>query len=224
MTEGKTLWRRFVDYWKEPTLEEKEQSFYNPLKSNFGTDRYSYSVSIDTLEYRNRSFAIQNMREYTLNYKGRSFKATDYFLRTVLQDSPLDENLFRLKVFPHDSPGRDLQILTLSQIDEIPYDEEFKRLLDDQQFNITDDEGGSPEQSFWRINEVKTPYQARTREKDKEGSVEEGEVWYWDYWRETNDEGGSSKIEFLFIEWDKGDTGVFTLWRGEEVPQACIFV
>lgn len=227
---GKTLWERFTGFWgwvfgkTEPTPTPVKQECYNPLKAKL-KDRSS--LTIDIMDLRKYTFVVDKIVEFKLDYKDQSFVFADYYCRSVLQEG--DPVNVKLRVYPHDDPGRELQVLVLKQWDELDYDEDFKALLEDNQFNTMVDD--SVEASFWRINDVKTPYQAKTtalvnyamKKGDSNIKTIEGESWYWDYWRETQDEGGTTYKEFLFVELDKGDTGRFTIWRGEEVPQSRIF-
>ncbi len=235
MAEGKTIWEMFCDRWNRwfgpappPPPPPLEQQHYNPLSVKL---QQTNSVTVDTMEFRKYTFVVDGMTEFKLNYKDNSLAFTDYALRATLQEG--DPVNLKVRVYPHDTPGRDLQTLVFEKWDELDYDEGLKELLSENQFNTEVDE--KIEASFWRINDTKTPYQAQTTEfnlqkrlmcaMDNDGKpakVRTGETWYWDYWRETVDEGGTTYKEFLFVEWDKSDTGRFTIWRGREVPQSRI--
>lgn len=198
-----TLWQMLcnkIDTWFNPVVTVPTKELYNPLQLTNGL-----TLTIDVLEYRKYTFVVTEVLNYEL-YDNYTF--ADYVCRSTLTDE--DPFIVRVRVYPHDMPGRDLQILVLKQYDVLDYDEDFKVLLDDQQFNTMIDE--KIEASFWRINDVKTPYKAKNG------------IWYWDYWRETKDEGNSIYKEFLFVELDKNDTGRFTIWRGEEVTRSRICV
>lgn len=213
-------WNKFWGYTPEATaIIAPEDQHYNPLKVKIGNS----TLRVDTLELRKYTFVVERMQAYKLDFGKKSFAFTDYWCRSALHDG--DPFKIKIRVYPHDTPGRNLQTLVFQQWDELDYDEDFKALLEDQQFNTMVD--GNIEASFWRINDVKTPYKAQTNDLAKEGDAVEtqtGETWYWDYWRETTDEGGTPFKEFLFVEWDKSDTGRFTIWRGEEVTQTRISV
>lgn len=217
---GKTLWERITEFCSWLFVKKEsipvETEYYNPLKAKL---KNKSSLTIDTMDLRNYTFVVDKSIEFKLNYKDKSSTFTDYYCRSVLNEG--DTINVKLRVYPHDTPGRELQVLVLKQWDELDYDEDFKSLLEDEQFNtIVDDE---VEASFWRINNVKTPYKAMVKTIVDDSKTIEGEFWYWDYWRETVDEGQSKYKEFLFVEFDKGDTGRFTIWRGEEVPQSCVY-
>lgn len=214
-----TIWEMVCEKWTgwfstpPPLPVAPEDEHYNPLKIKLGNS----SLTVDTLELRKYTFVVKGMAAYKLDYGIRNHAFTDYFCNSRLSDENVE---IKVRVYPHDAPGRDLQTLVLQKYDEIDYDEGFKALLEDQQFNTMVDD--KVDASFWRINETKTPYQAQVTEVDNLHNFVANEVWYWDYWRETTDEGGTTYKEFLFVEWDKGDTGRFTIWRGEEVPQSRI--
>jgi hypothetical protein len=214
-----TLWQRFYRWlFPEKPPEPIEQLIYNPLKARLLD---TSAVTINALDFSNFIFKVLKMIEHKLSFKDQTMVFTDYLCKSTLQEG--DPVEVKLRVYPHDAPGRELQVLVLKKWDELDYDEDFKAVLEDQQFNThLNDE---LEASFWRINDVKTPYQSEATEVfNINGNVKTntGEVWYWDYWRDTADVAGTPYKEFLFVEWDKGDTGRFTIWRGEEVTQSQI--
>lgn len=219
----RTLWETVWGwFFKKKDAPVQKKQTYNPLNARLENKS---SLTVDIMDLRKYTFVVDKIVEFKLSYKDQSFVFTDYYCRSVLNEGePVN---IKLRVYPHDDPGRELQVLVLKQWDELDYDEDFKTLLDDDQFNTAVDD--ELEAEFWRINGVKTPYQATVHElstkskKDREVEERSGEVWYWDYWRETKDEGGTEYKEFLFVEFDKGDTGRFTIWRGEEVSQSRIF-
>lgn len=218
---GKTLWEMFLDYfgWSHVPVTVAPQpapvvnkAVYNPLNLKPGS-----SLNVNTLELTSLTFLVEKTESYTLDYGKYKFDFIDYLCRSTLQEG--EPVRIKLRVYPHDQPGRALQTLVFKKWDEVAYDEGFKALLTENQFNVMN--GEEVEASFWRINDVKTAYVAAVKENFT-GAAKE--VWYWDYWRETVDVGGTKYKEFLFVEWDKADTGTFTLWRGEEVPRNDISV
>jgi hypothetical protein len=208
-----TIWEVVTGWWKQKfNPPPPEPQHYNPLNVNF---KERCNLTIDVLDFRDKAFVVQNAVEYKVAYDKKSFNFTDYYCKATLQDG----DVVKIRVYPHDSPGRDLQVLVLKQWDEVEYDEEFKELLDDEEFDTSID--GKVEAEFYRINNVKKPYQGTIVEF---GEDHNGEVEFWDYWRDVKDETGVDFKEFLFVEWDKSNTGKFTIWRGVEVPRNRIFV
>lgn len=225
MPESKTLWEITKGWWKrnfgtpEPPPPIPEEQVFNPYNAKIGKT----TLMVNSLDLREYTFVVQGISEYKLDYGKKKFNFVDYSCRSTLQQGePLN---ILVRVYPSETAGIAHQVLVLKQWDQVDYDEDFKKMLEDEQFNTMLD--GQVEASFWRINDVKTPYEARVTHLSKNGDVvdsDANENWYWDYWRETKDEGGSEVKEFLFVDWDKGDTGRFTIWRGEEVGPSHINV
>jgi hypothetical protein len=221
MANGKTVWQMLCEWWSPPAPPSPpEDEVRNPMHVRVQKS----SVVVDTMQLRKYTFIVEAIKEYGVDYGSKKFKFTDYDCRSALQEG--DPVEIKIRYYPSEISGREHQILVLQKHDVVDYDEGFKSLLEENQFNTTEDD--VIEASFWRINDTKTPYQVRTYEVEdlaqgKEVTVVKSdakETWYWDYWRDTVDGGGSSYKEFLFVEWDKGDTGQFTIWRGEEQPQS----
>lgn len=221
----KTLWEITKAWWKRnfgtpdpPPLVPEEQVF-NPYNAKIGKT----TLTVDTLELRDKTFMVDTITEYKLNYGKKNFSFVDYSCKSVLHQG--EQQSVVVRVYPSETKGIAHQVLVLSKWDELDYDEDFKKMLSDEQFNTMLD--GEIEASFWRINDVKTPYEAKTTHLSKNGDAvdtDAGENWYWDYWRETKDEGNTEFKEFLFVNWDKSDTGRFTISRGEEVGPSRISV
>lgn len=207
-----TLWQMFYDWCKRTfTKKEKSLEFYNPLKGRVQES----TLLVNSLELRDLTFRLLLVKEFECH----KIKFADYYCKSVLQNfasvlqtGEPEERVIR--VYPSEVSGKQHQILVLKRWDVVDYDENFKILLKDEQFNLHWDD--AIEAFFWRINGVKSPYMAMCREMTKEGISPALETWYWDYWRETKDEAGTPYKEFLFVEWDKSDTGRFTILRGEE--------
>src|SRR5262249_2305515 len=91
-----------------------------------------------------------------------------------------------------------------------------------KKFQVLQD--GQVTAEYWRINDVGDSYKAqmtiiRDADQDRQASsdeVEEHQIEYWDYWRETPDVGGQPYTEYLFVEMD-ADSGWFRAWRGREI-------
>jgi hypothetical protein len=214
-----TLWQRFKNWWSPPPPPPvEEEKVFNPLKCRIEKS----TLLVDTLELRKYTFRVNRMVEYKLDYGDKKFHFMDYYCRSTLQEG--DPIHVKVRVYPHDQPGHQHQILVLREWDEFEYNDDFKAVVDTgEEFNLTNED--VVEATFWRINDIKTPYKAQTTDLSNVGvavKAKATETWYWDYWRETKDEGGSDYKEFLMVEWDKGDTGMFTIWRGEEISPNCV--
>jgi hypothetical protein len=228
MAEKRTLWQVFVGWIKglfakpEPPPKPAEEQIFNPLEAKVEGS----TIIVDMLDLKQYTFVVNRILESKLDYGDRKFSFTDYYCRAALHDG--DPVEIKVRVYPHDQPGHKHQLLVLKKWDEFEYSEDFKAVVDEnKEFNLSQDDKVIA--TFWRINDVKTAYKAKSTDLTNTGSITEvavktrtAETWYWDYWRETKDEGNSDYKEFLFVEWDKGDTGMFTIWRGEEVSPRCI--
>ena len=226
MNQGKTIYEMVRDWLKgifNPELpkEPPEKSIFNPLNAKLGT-----SISVDAMDYRQFTFIVKELRENKLDYGPKKFHFTDYICRSALHEGePFD---IKVRVYKHDKPGHDLQTLVLKLWDTIDYDEGFKNLLGNEQFDLLVD--GQVQSSFWRMNGAKKPYKVRVTNWDESG-IKTIDRQFWDYSGVQTDRAGSEFKEFLFIDWDEDgkddgeldeNTGRFELWRGEEVVQTRI--
>jgi hypothetical protein len=224
MPQGKTLWEMFLEHFEGPV----EMQFYNPLKARVGG-----AVMIDLIDWRDRQFRVQEIREYRRHIEGKSFTFVDY----VLLDRPLGQPdlTVRLRINPVADPtkvaGLQHQVLLLQLFDEMPYDEGLHQVVNDTTRRFEVIENGQVTEEYWRLHDVVGPYKAQVsvlQDTDRDGKAEKQEVQrvqleYWDYWREIQDAAGQALAQFLFVEMDKR-TGWFQIWRGEEVDPQKVFV
>ena len=64
-------------------------------------------------------------------------------------------------------------------------------------------------------------------DKNYDGKIDTNEVskstlTYWDFWRNTTDEGGNEVLEFYFVEMDVN--GYFEFWVGQKLESSRVVV
>lgn len=188
----------------------------NPLKAKIGS-----SVQFDVLDYRDMTFFVREVREVSRFVGGKNFPFVDY----TLLARPLggDDVLVKLRLMPvtNPQPGDDLthNVLLLQKHDELPFNDDFKNILADNEFVIQQD--GVETGRYWRINDVKGNYDTTAKVVDEtaektEGAYHTEKAELWDFWREFNDEAAQPTKEYVFIEMNKVD-GFFTIWKGQEI-------
>jgi hypothetical protein len=218
MAKGKTLWEMLVERF---TWTPTELTVYNPLKAKVGS-----AATINTIEWRDFNFFITEIREMKRSIGGREFFTVDYTL--LARPIGADDVMVRLRLNPVDDPDRAAglshDVLLLRLYDQIAYDKGFHDVVTDTTGKFEVRQDGVVVEEYWRINDVKTSYQAKVAivkdlNRDKKVTSDEIErrpLEYWDYWRETKDEGGQPLRQFLFVEMDQKD-GWFQIWRGEPI-------
>lgn len=225
MARGKTLWEMLKEKFQPAPVELQ---FYNPLKARIGN-----AVTINEIELRDYNFFIKEIHEYRRTI-GRQ---QHYFADYVLLARPLggEDVLLRLRLVPVADPQRAAglthQALLLRLYDEMAYNEELHKVVNDTTKKFEVLENGQVVAEYWRINDVATSYKAKVAvitDINRDNKVEINEVQrrgleYWDYWRETTEAGGVKFTEFLFIEMDSAN-GWFQMWRGREVDPQLVIV
>ena len=208
MAKGRTLWEMFTGLFTGP----EASPFFNPLAAKPGA-----SFTIDDIEWRERDFRLDEIRDYRRQIGGKEFHFADY----VLVDRPLHGEALRirLRVNPVADPasaGVSHHALLLRLEDDLAYNKELHAAVksDTKVFQIHHDGGDTEE--FVRLNDVSDSYKAEVsviRDGQKSETVR---LEYWDYSREVPDAAGQPNTEYLFVEMD-AHSGWFTLWRGFEV-------
>lgn len=228
-----TLFEMMVSYFK--TKEAVESKFYNPYKIKVGE-----LFRIDTIDYEHLNFKMVALREVKRELDGKNHFICDYDL---LARNGNEEVNLRLRLIPIENPDGEINhhTLLLRRVEEFGYDKEwhhslaepwknpetnedeytiFLNVFDEKGQQIFDENNQAIQDQFWRVNDVKTEWHARTslvRDENNDGTVEDSEVeqndiCYWDYWRETI-EDDVKVMEFYIIEMDD-KSGYFQLWRG----------
>lgn len=214
-----TLWQMLVRKFKGPEPLKSTQ-IINPLKAKIGS-----SVVIDVLDYRDMTFFTKEIHEVSRVIGTNNYPFTDY----VLLARPIgkDDVSVKMRLMPSSSGDLTHNVVLLQKYDELGFDQDFRNLLDDEEFVITKEEVEVGR--FWRINDVKNSYKCKLKVVNEQNENPEKpvtnatstnydgmEIEYWDYWREFTGEADQLTKEFLFIEMDIG-TGYFTLWKGIEI-------
>lgn len=207
----------------------QEEKFYNPIGCKIGG-----VVKIDSIDFRDHRFIVQEIREYSIIVGESKHSMVDY----VLLSRPIGKNDFmvRLRVVPNsDSNSRIThRAMVLSLYDDLEYNEGLHNVVRDDtlKFIIDDDKSDSDptndvHEEFWRVNDVHQSYVSqvkvlRDRNVNQVGIIHTGlsevskfKVEFWDYSRMTEIDGVEIE-EFVFVEMNK-QTGWFQIWRGAEV-------
>jgi hypothetical protein len=220
---GKTLWEMLMHRLHgSGSGNGSGISFYNPLDLRVGSAlNVPYS---NGAEFANYDFQVKEIREYTRRIGEQDFQFTDYWLsgtntRTFTAEDTMQA---RVRGVPNAAGAFDSLLLRLE--DEFAFAEDFLEVVKDPSgiFEVTDDKTGA-KQTFDRINDLKTSYEAavmaitETTPDGKAASAKTKAVKleYWDYWREADLGGGKIAKEFIFVELNS-ETGWFQIWRGRE--------
>jgi hypothetical protein len=223
---GKTLWEMLMDrVHGSGSGNGSGIPFYNPLDLRVGSAlNIPYS---NGAEFANYDFQVKEIREYTRRIGEQDFRFTDYCLSGTNTKSFSAEDMLQARVrsVPNAAGAFDSLLLRLN--DEFAFAEDFLQVVKDDSgiFEVTDDESGKKE-TFHRINDLKTSYEAvvlAISETTSEGKAASGKtkavkLEYWDYWRDADLGGGKTAKDFVFVELNS-DTGWFRIWRGCEFFQ-----
>jgi hypothetical protein len=223
---GKTLWEMLMErVHGSGSSNGSGIPFYNPLDLRTGSAlNVPYS---NGAEFANYDFLVKEIREYTRRIGEQDFRFTDYLLSGTNTKSFSPEDIMQARVRSVPNPAGAFDSLFLRLDDEFAFAEDFLNVVKDDSgiFDVTDDKTGAKE-TFNRINDLKTSYEAAVlavTETTPEGKAAPGKakavkIEYWDYWRELDLGGGKTAKEFLFVELNS-DTGWFQIWRGREFFQ-----
>ena len=220
-TKGKTLWEMLMERLGKSS-NGAGIAFSNPKDLRIGSVvNVPYANGPEFVGY---DFGVQEIREYNRQIGGQEFRFTDYVLKGINTKSFEAEGalIVRLRVVPNLAGSNDSLLLRL--YDEFGFAEDFLGVLKDDTgiLEVEDEEGGEKE-TFTRINDLRTSYEAAVlsvQETTPDGKAATGrttpaKIEYWDYWREVEQAGAKTAKEFVFAEMNS-DTGWFQLWRGRE--------
>jgi hypothetical protein len=223
---GKTLWEMLMDrVHGSGSGNGSGIPFYNPLDLRVGSAlNIPYS---NGAEFANYDFQVKEIREYTRRIGEQDFRFTDYCLSGTNTKSFSAEDMLQARVRSVPNAAGAFDSLLLKLNDEFAFAEDFLEVVKDDSgiFEVTDDESGKKE-TFHRINDLKTSYEAvvlAISETTSEGKAASGKtkavkLEYWDYWRDADLGGGKTAKDFVFVELNS-DTGWFRIWRGCEFFQ-----
>jgi hypothetical protein len=211
-----TLWDKLTK--KKAPEVIVENTIYNP----FGV-RVNDSVKINTIDLEKENLVFNAIRQVkrTINRVEHSF--ADYDLGPQ-RDQPL-----RIRLVPMENPDSKLthDVLLLAKVGECVYNKEFHEGLAFEANEGVFEEG---ETKYWRVNDQQEPWLAKTvtlQDLDLSGKIDineatKGSLTYWDFWRETEGEGGDKVIEFYIVEMDQD--GYFTFWVGQQIDPLRIVI
>lgn len=197
---GRTLWEILTT--KKVTHELKH---YNPLGLKIGS-----IVKINTVDTIDHNFVLKGVREVNRYIDRKDFKFCDY-------DVLSGDVRKRLRVIPKNE-GYDIVLFEFRE--EFPYEEGFHEWLKNNHEVELGDLNPDDPPHYWRVNDLTKPWEAKTvsmfdANNDNvinDDELEHGKLTYWDFWRDTKDEGGNKVTEFYNIEMDQD--GMFSIWVG----------
>lgn len=207
-----TLWEMLT---KKKAIAEFEH--YNPLHLRIGN-----TVKIDTIDTADLIFTLQSIREVTRRIDGEDHKFCDYDL--TARPYGKDEARKRLRLIPREEKDRNFthDVVLFEFREEFPYEEGFHDWLKNNfEVVLGDLNPNDPDPpKYWRVNDLKSAWEAKTvsmRDEDGNGKIDDdelrkGQLTYWDFWRNVNDEGGNKVLEFYNVEMDQD--GMFSIWVG----------
>ena len=227
-----TLWemlKKKVSGEEEEQEEPLELQFHNPLQLEIAHTVKLDVIDTDGVDLGPLNFDVRQIREVKRVIGDQTFFFVDYDL--LGRSLAGDEIRKRLRLIPMENPDAETthDVLLLNRFDEFAYHEEFVKGLAFDQNN-----GEFYEQEFeatyWRPEGVEEPWDARTayiRDADSDGKVEEDEIRigtlrYWDFGRDTEDDGGNTITEWYMVEMD--ENGYLEIWIGAEINPTRISV
>lgn len=210
-----TLWEILTK--KHPVQKPLELTIVNPLGLRIGN-----SLQINTVDYENLTFSFVSLRETQRDIGDMSVFFVDYDLLARPYDG--DPVGCRLRLIPEQGDNKECDVILLHKISECGYDKGFHDGLKGQQEFV---EG---EVTYYRVNEMNDEWNATITtlaDKNYDGKIDTNEVskaamTYWDFWRNTIDEGGNEILEFYFVEMDAN--GYFEFWVGQKLESSRVVV
>jgi hypothetical protein len=184
---------------------DSPHALYNPLNIACGS-----LVTVDELDFRGKDYRVTDIQEYDHELGGKHFKLVDYVLHA-------EKEVVRVRAVPGE--GR-CKAMLLTLYDDLAYNKDLHNTVRDDtgKFVVDDAEAGLHEE-YWRVEDVKTSYQASVTTLHGEGKgaapqTSHSRIEYWDYWRDTELDG-VKVTQYLYVEMN-AETGWFQIWRGME--------
>lgn len=220
---GKTIAEMIADKFKQPVW----RTITNPLEIKIGSH-----LELDVLDYRDRKWEVEEIREYHENIEGEDFFVTDYLLygKNMELNSGEDKQcIIRLCKKDRSEDGMTHNVLLLHLSHEHEYDEGLDALLRDDE----GEEGGEFQMDdtvFYRLNDVRgcaqftvTKVNAKTQNFKNKDELDSTNINSWDWITELKDEADQVYNEFLFIETNM-NTGWHQFLLGVEIDPTDVTV
>ena len=217
---GKTLFEILTEKLgfgtKEPEVPPPWKRICNPMDAIPG--QY---LQFDILDFRGKDFRIQEVAELAVDGDGKTRKmcqlkgecgAETVWLLIIPTSNGANGILFT----PYDSFGADTED-GRAVIGYKDGDEWHGGCVEDPAKNFKVDVKDVHEEYF-RVDDVGSSYLAKTLTVDSDSvgaEPVEGEVEYWDYWRQTPVEG-VDLTQYVYVVQDTGN-GWVTIKRGEQI-------
>jgi len=212
-----TLWEILTK--KKEVEKPLESLYYNPLELRIGN-----IVKIDTVDFENLNFSLNSLREVKRKVDGNNHTFVDYAFLAKPYDGDTVNRRLRIVPVENGDKGFNFDIILFNKISECGYDKPFHDGLNGQQ------EFKEGEDTYWRVNDLLEEWVADVAilsDEDQSGKVDVDEIKYsklkyWDFWRETEDDGGSKILEFYIVEMD--ESGYFQFWLGHKIDASRVIV
>lgn len=219
-TPKRSLWERITGTNKPVPQVPFEEQYENPAKLRIGG-----VISLNTIDYNNLVFIVQDLWNWTRVINGKNRAFTDYRVRAVSHDSRDDVELL-IRIIPRENPEHNFthHFVILKKFFECGWQDEAERVgileaVNDPNGELVWQRDTPEEARFWRIN-TKNAYECSV-DIVLESEIDHQQYKLWDFHRETKDEANQPLIEYLFVHQNMG-SGDFEAWRGEEVDPSRI--
>ncbi len=217
-SKGYTLWEKWTGRATPPAAARPENSLSNPLKLHCGD-----YITARILEGSDRPFTVTEVREYVRHIGGEDYRFADYLLRQgdevrILRANPKGG---------HTAAGlQDCDLLWLKVFYEMEFDQQVRESVTQKQFEVDNDDDGTPDVTYDALNAGEDGYLARVRvARTGEPQVAERTLRYWDFFRKGNPKNNEIADEdiFFFVEIDESD-GYTVMLEGPKISGSDIDV
>jgi len=229
-----TLWEKLTKNRVEKPKKVKQQvaklaeeKVHNPLNLKVNS-----TVSIKTIDLEDSVFTVKGIRAIDRNENGVSHPIVDYDVASEDLSNTIKK---RIRLYPMKDGNSQFSndVILFDLLAEFPYDENyFNQLASGEVAEPTLKADGTPEidndgqpvfDYFWRVNEVKSAWDAKTKylaDRNRDGEVDPSEIQYgnltyWDFYRDTKDRDDNPVQEYYLVEMD--GNGYFEIWRGVKI-------
>lgn len=196
---------------------------YNPLGARVGDP-----VRLDVLDYRDLLWRVEEVWAWEGTVGGRKWNLADYVIDA--DDAPAV-----LRCVPDWAAGEArVEVLLLHQLwpegrwGPAPYGDDVRgalEALDDPTGELYRFRGTEAEERYWRVGGA-VPVVGEARAEAAGEAVRVGPFTYWDFHRDTTDEGGSTVREYLYGQLSgryegpdriRGGDKTLVMYRGREI-------
>jgi hypothetical protein len=208
---GYTLWEKWTGRASPPPVARLENSIANPLKLHCGD-----FITARMLEGNDRPFTVTEVREYVRRIGGEDFHFADYVVRQgdevrILRANPKDG---------HTAAGlQDCDLLWLKVFYEMDFDKNVREAVTQKQFEVDNDDDGTPDVTYDALNAGEDGYLAQVRiARMGEPALSGRSLRYWDFYRKGDPKKNEIADEdiFFFVEIEESD-GYTVMLEGAKI-------